>query len=214
MGDTPPAFDPSMLRLIAITDSLRDGIDGLCARAMGSVLGGATMLQLRLKEESARTMVEVARALRAIAPRIPVLVNDRADVAMAAGAQGVHVGVDDVAPAALRRIVPPGFIIGASVGDDTEVARTVGADYVGIGPVFTTGSKSDAGIAIGIERFAELARRCGVPAVAIGGVSADNAAALMASGASGLAVISALFSSADPMQAARALRSAQDASGR
>ena len=214
MDDIPPAFDPSMLRLIAITDSLRDGIDGLCTRAMASVLGGATMLQLRLKEESARTMVEVARALRAIAPRIPLLVNDRADVAMAAGAQGVHVGVDDVAPAALRRIVPPGFIIGASVGDDTDVARTVGADYVGIGPVFPTGSKSDAGTAIGIERFAALARRCGLPAVAIGGVSADNAAALMASGASGLAVISALFSSVDPMQAARALRSAQDASGR
>lgn len=213
MESNGPRFDPSSLRLIAITDSLHDGIEGLSIRAMAAVLGGATMLQLRLKDESSRTLVDVARALRRIAPRIPLLVNDRADVAIAAGAQGVHVGVEDISPAALRRIVPAGFIIGASVGDDTDVARAVGADYVGIGPVFATGSKPDAGLAIGVERFAELARLCGVPAVAIGGISVDNAGVLMASGAAGVAVISALFSSADPMQAARALRSAQDASG-
>ena len=214
MDGNSPRFDPSSLRLIAITDSLRDGIEGLSARAMAAVLGGATMLQLRLKDESARTLVEVARALRAIAPRIPLLVNDRADVAMAAGAQGVHVGVEDIAPAALRRVVPPGFIIGASVGDAAEAVRALGADYVGIGPVFSTGSKPDAGTAIGVDRFAELAGMCGVPAVAIGGVTVLNVAALTVAGAAGIAVISALFASADPMQAARALRSAQHASER
>ncbi|MEP6620155.1 MAG: thiamine phosphate synthase [bacterium] len=213
MEDRQSLFDPASLRLIAITDSVHDGIDGLCARAMAAVLGGATMLQLRLKDETPRTLVDVARALRAIAPRIPLLVNDRVDVALAAGAQGVHVGVDDISPDALRRIAPASFIIGASVGGEAEVARAIGADYVGIGPVFATGSKTDAGVAIGVDRFAELARLCGVPAVAIGGVTAQNTPALMAAGAAGIAVISALFASADPMQAARALRSAQDAIG-
>jgi thiamine-phosphate pyrophosphorylase len=206
-------FDPASLRIIAITDSLRDGIEGLTTRAMAAVLGGATMLQLRLQEETPRTLVEVARALRAIAPRVPLLVNDRVDVALAAGAQGVHVGVDGIAPQALRRILPREFIIGVSVGDDADVARAEWADYAGIGPVFGAASR-DGGVAtIGIDRFRELARACGIPAVAIGGVSAENVSQVMAAGASGVAVISALFASSDPMQAARALRAAQDASG-
>jgi len=114
----------------------------------------------------------------------------------------------------VRRIAPPGFIIGASVGSDDEVARAVGADYVGIGPVYATGSKADAGDAIGPERFAELARRCGVPAVAIGGITAERVSEVLAAGASGVAVISALFGASDPTLAARALRSALDATGR
>jgi thiamine-phosphate pyrophosphorylase len=172
------------------------------------------MLHLRLKDETPRMLVEVARALRAAVPLVPLLVNERADVALAAGAQGVHVGVDDVSPAALRRILPRELVIGASVGDESDVARAAGADYVGIGPVFGTGSTTDAGVAIGVERFAELARRCGVPAVAIGGVSAENAGVVMVAGASGVAVISAVFGSDEPARAARVLRSAQDASGR
>jgi thiamine-phosphate pyrophosphorylase len=207
-------LDPSTLAVVGITDSLRDGIDGLVARAAAAVEGGTTMLQLRLKDEPPRVLVEVARALLARVPQVPLLVNDRADVALAAGAAGVHVGADDVAPAALRRFVPPGFIIGASVGSDDEAARAAGADYVGIGPVYPTGSKADAGSAIGVARFAELAERCGVPAVAIGGVTPARAPALYAAGARGVAVISALFSARDPAQAARALRAARDASGR
>lgn len=208
-----PRWDPASLRLIAITDSLRDGIDGLTARARNAVLGGATMLQLRLKDETPRTLVEVARALLTAIPGVPLLVNDRVDVALAAGAHGVHVGVDDLSPASLRRILPREMVIGASVGGEAEVARSRGADYVGIGPVFGTGSKTDAGIAIGVERFAELARLCALPAVAIGGVSAANAGAVMAARASGVAVISALFAAPDPMLAARAIRFAQDATG-
>jgi thiamine-phosphate pyrophosphorylase len=126
----------------------------------------------------------------------------------------VHVGVDDLAPALLRRVVPPGFIIGASVGNDDEVVRAAGADYVGIGPLYSTGSKPDAGDAIGPERFAELARRCGLPAVAIGGITSERVAEVMAADAAGVAVISALFGAPDPTLAARALRSALDASGR
>ena len=207
-------FDPETLRLVAITDSLRDGIDGLAARAVAAVLGGATMLQLRLTDETPRTLVDVARALRFAVPQVPLLVNERADVALAAGAQGVYVGVDDVASAALRRMLPPEMIIGASVGDEADVARAAGADYVGIGPVYDAGARMDARPGIGVARFTELARLCGKPAMAIGGVSVMNAGAVMAAGASGIAVISALFASADPSLAARALRSALAASGR
>ena len=211
--DTAARWDPASLRLIAITDSLFDGIDGLTSRAVRAVLGGATMIQLRLRDESPRTLVDVARALRGAMPDVPLLVNARGDVALAAGAQGVHVGVDDMSPAALRRILPRNLIIGASVGDDTHVARSAGADYVGIGPVFRPGNTAGASTAMGVARFAALARLCGLPAVAIGGVTAENAGAVMAVGASGIAVISALLSSPDPTQASRALRAAQDASG-
>ena len=208
-----PQFDPAVLRLVAITDSIRDGIPGLVERARKAVDGGATMLQLRLPDETPRTLVDVARALRAALPGVPVVVNERADVALAAGAQGVHVNADGISPPALRRIVPPGFIIGASVGDESESERAVGADYVGIGPVFAAPGSTGAGGAMGLVRFSEIARRCGIPAVAIGGISTANAAAVIASGATGVAVISALFSSDDPTRAARDLRAALDANG-
>ena len=212
----PPVvrFDPALIRLIAITDSLRDGPRGVALRAAAAVAGGATMIQLRLKEESARSLVEIARVIRAAIPDVPLIVNDRADVALAAGAEGVHVGVDDLSPIVLRRFVPPGFIIGASVGSDDEVDRASGADYVGIGPIYATGSKADAGAAIGPVRFAELARRCGVPAVAIGGISAETVPNVMAAGADGIAVISALFGAPDPTRAALELRAVLDANGR
>lgn len=212
MGGRSTRWDPASLRLVAITDSLRDGIDGLAARAQRAVLGGATMIQLRLEDQSPRMLVDIARALRAAAPEVPLVVNARADVALAAGAQGVHVGVDDVSPEALRRILPAGMIIGASVGAEGDIDRAASADYVGIGPVFGAGMRSDAGTAMGVVRFGELARLCGLPAIAVGGVSVDNAGAVMAAGASGIAVISALLSSPDPTQRARALRAALDAS--
>lgn len=207
-------LDPAALRLIAVTDSLREGIDGLASRAAAAVAGGATMVQLRLKDEPPRILVEAARALRAAVPGIPLLVSDRADVALAADADGVHLGSAEIAPAALRRAVPARFVIGASVGSDVDVSRVTGADYVGIGPVFATASGTDAGSALGVARFAELARACRIPAVAIGGISPANAASLVAAGAVGVAVISALFGSADPTLAARAFRAALDANGK
>jgi thiamine-phosphate pyrophosphorylase len=193
--------------LVAITDDIRDGVDGLVRRSSAAVRGGATMVQLRLKDVDSRELVSIARALVATVP-VPVIVNDRADVAMAAGAAGVHVGTDDIPAAALRRVVPPNFIIGASVGTDAEVPLAAGADYVGIGPVFATLSKPDAGNAIGTAEFARLARRTGLPAVAIGGIDAANYREALGAGASGIAVIRAIFAAADPEIAARALSSA------
>ncbi len=208
-----PVFDARAVRLIAITDSLRDGVDGLTNRVASAVRGGATMIQVRLKGEEARALLDVTRALLAAVPHTPILLNDRLDVALAAGAHGVHLGVDDVSPSAARRIVPPGFIIGASVGHAAEVPRSRDADYVGIGPVHSTGSKGDAGDAIGVEGFARLAARCARPAVAIGGMTPGNTPAVIGAGAAGVAVISAIFADADPATAARALRRAVDASG-
>lgn len=198
-------FDPSTLTLLAITDGLRGGVDGLVARTASAVRGGATMVQLRLKDVDARTLVEVARALVAALP-VPVIVNDRADVALAAGAAGVHVGCDDLPAWAVRAIAPAGFVVGASVGTDGEVPGARGADYVGIGPVYDTGSKADAGFAIGEVEFARLAQRCGLPAVAIGGITADNARPVMDAGAAGVAVIRGVFGAPDPEVAARTLR--------
>ena len=160
------------------------------------------MVQLRLKNADARTLVDVGRALVAALP-VPVIVNDRADVALACGAAGVHVGADDVPVAALRRVLPPPFVIGASVRADTA-----GADYVGIGPVFSTSSKSDAPAAIGVDGFVALRARSAAPAVAIGGITAERVAELRTSGAAGVAVIAGVFGTADPEAAARAIRAA------
>lgn len=195
------------LRLVAITDNLRDGVDGLAARAGAAVRGGATMVQLRLKGADARTIVSAARRLvRDLT--VPVIVNDRVDVALAAEAAGAHLGADDLPVAAARRIVPAGFIIGASLGSDAEAENAREADYVGIGPVFSTGTKPDAGAAIGPEGFARLRMLADLPAVGIGGISADRAREVIVAGAAGVAVVSAIFGAGDPEQAARALRNA------
>jgi len=201
--------DPVPWRLIAITDDLRDGRDGLVARAAAAVRGGVTMVQLRLKHTDPRTLLGVARALVEAVP-VPVIVNDRADLALAAGAAGVHLGADDVPVAAIRRIAPPGFLIGASVGSDSEAETAGGADYAGIGPVYRSRSKLDAGAAIGLVEFTRLAERAGLPAVAIGGITADTAGAAIAAGAAGVAVIAAIFASPEPEASARALRRAID----
>lgn len=200
-------IDQRTLTLIAITDGMPDGESGLIHRAAAAARGGATMVQLRLKDADARVLVKVARALVEALP-VPVLVNDRMDVALAAGAAGVHLGADDMPVAAARAIAPEGFIIGVSVGSDAEVAGAAGADYAGIGPVFGTMSKHDAGVAIGPGGFARLAGLAGLPAVGIGGVTPGNAAQVIAAGGSGVAVISALLGTPDPEASARAFRSA------
>ncbi len=205
-------FDPASLTLIAITDDARDGLDELILRARLAVEGGATMIQLRLKDADPRTQVEAARRLVS-AVSVPVLVNDRADIAMAAGAAGVHLGTEDTPATLVRRFAGPNLIIGASVGDDSELPLAAGADYVGIGPVFSSTTKDDAGSAIGIVELARLARACApLPSVAVGGITADRAAEIMAgaeeAGVRGVAVVRAVFGASHPDEAARAIRRA------
>lgn len=202
-------LSPESLTLVAITDGARGGTDEIVQRALACVRGGATMVQLRLKDANARTQVEVARALLAALPAsVPLIMNDRADLAIAAGAAGVHVGPEDLPAAAVRRLVGPERIVGVSVGNDEEALQAMAADYVGIGPVYVTASKGDAGAAIGAEELRRLAELCARPAVAIGGLDAGNAASAMVAGIAGIAVIRALFSAPDPEAAARLLRSA------
>ena len=197
------------LRLYALVDPAVAGGRTLVDLAR-RLTASATLLQLRDKHGSTRAMVEETRDLRAVLEPegIPLLVNDRVDVALAAGATGVHVGADDLPVAAVRRITPAGFIIGTSVGVDAEVAGAAGADYVGIGPVFATPSKMDAGPAIGLDGLAHFIRACGLPAVAIGGIDAGNAHSVLAAGARGVAVLRAVFGANNPEAAARSLRTA------
>lgn len=167
------------------------------------------MIQLRLKHASARTLAEIGAALVAALP-VPVIINDRTDVAVACGAAGVHVGADDLPVAAVRRLAPPGFLVGVSIGSEAEASQATGADYAGIGPVYGSLSKLDAGEAIGLAGLWRVARAVAVPAVAIGGITQDTAGPVMAAGAAGIAVIAAVFGAPDPEQAARRLRQAID----
>lgn len=200
-------LDPKILRLVAITDDAEDQRSTLVDRVVAAVRGGATSVQVRLKRATPREVVEIAREIRSKVS-VPVIVNDRADIALAAGAAGVHVGEADLPVSAIRRFAPAGFIIGASLGGNAELANAKDADYVGIGPLFTTDSKDDAGKAIGIDGFRKLAELSGLPAVAVGGVSVDRAAQVMAAGAAGIAVVNAIFKADDPERAARAIAAA------
>lgn len=199
--------DPAILRLVAITDDTVEGRSSLIERTAAAVRGGATSVQLRLKNATPREVVDVARALvRAVS--VPVIVNDRADIALAAGAAGVHVGDTDLPVVAIRRFAPSGFVIGASLGGDRDLENARDADYVGIGPLFSSGSKNDAGDAIGIEGFKRLAALAGLPAIAIGGITPERVPQIMEAGAAGVAAINAIFKGSDPEAATRLLAAA------
>ncbi len=201
------------VRLIAIADPAVLGERDLIDAARRAQRGGATMVQLRMKAASGGEMFQLARKLvKELA--VPVYVNDRADVALAAGASGVHLGVEDLPTAAVREFAPEGFGIGISVGNEEEVRLMgdPGVAYWSIGSVFRTSSKPDAGEPIGIEGFRRVARLApaGMPVVAIGGIDQSNAAEIVGAGADGVAVISALFGAPDIEGAARRIREAVD----
>ena len=173
--------------------------------ALAAERGGVTSLQIRLKEKSDRQLAELVRALVA-ALGIPVLVNDRPDVALAAAAAGVHLGPDDLSVELTRKIVPPGFIIGASVGSEAEAAGAGGADYWGIGPWRGTATKGDAGQELGSNGFQRLAQLAQRPCIAIGGILPDDIPLVLRSGASGVAVVSGILGAEDVEAAARGYR--------
>lgn len=201
------------LRLLAIVDpAVLRGRD-LVSAALAAQAGGATAIQLRMKQAPARDLFEAAMRLRA-ALAVPLFLNDRADVALAAGADGVHVGAEDLPAAAVRQLAPPPFRIGVSVGTPVEAEAATGAevDYWSVGSVFATSSKPDAGDPIGVAGFQALRALApsGIPVIAIGGIDASKAAHVIAAGASGVAVISAIFAAEDIEAAARKLREAVD----
>jgi thiamine-phosphate pyrophosphorylase len=188
--------------MLVTDDRLLRGRD-LVALARAAEQGGASSLQLRLKQATPRELAEMTRTL-VQALRIPVLVNDRPDVAIAAGAAGVHLGPDDLPVALARGIAPPGFVIGASVGSVSEAHAASGADYWGIGPWRGTTTKDDAGAELGPEGFGKLRRLAGTkPCIAIGGVTPEDVTAVLAAGGQGVAVVSGILGADDVEAAAR-----------
>lgn len=199
------------LRLHLVTDSAQCGARGLLDVVAAAVRGGASCVQLREKTLDTRAFVERARALKTLlAPlHVPLIINDRLDVALACDADGVHVGQSDMPAEVVRRWLPTA-LIGLSIESlqQLSAAENAPADYYGISPVFATASKSDAAPALGLEGVRMIRARTQRALVAIGGIDAGNAAAVMAAGADGVAVVSALCAASDPAAAARALRRA------
>jgi thiamine-phosphate pyrophosphorylase len=202
------AFDP---RLYLILDLALIGPEAASLVAASAAAGGVTLVQLRGKGQPTRALCAVGERLKAaLAPhRIPLIVNDDVAVAAAIGADGVHLGQDDLPVASARRLLGEDALIGLSVGTPAEAVGVDAAllDYVSIGPFSATATKNDAGPAIGTGGF-QLVRALfpDLPAVAIGGITPENAADVIRAGAAGIAVASALCRAADPAAMARRLR--------
>ncbi|MBI3997815.1 MAG: thiamine phosphate synthase [Armatimonadetes bacterium] len=202
------------LSLYVLTDRVLSGRSHE-EQAAEAIRGGATAIQLREKTFSTRQMVEVGTRLAELCRRsgVVVMVNDRADVAVACAADGVHVGEDDLPVAAARRIVGAGKVVGASA-DTVEAAvraEREGADYLGVGSLFATATKPDAGAPIGLGALRDIVRAVRIPVVGIGGITPDNAPDVIRAGAAGVAVISAVVGQPDIAAAARRLRERIDA---
>ncbi len=201
------------LRLVVIAER------SLAARPLVAVVrealeAGAPCIQLRNKGDSASALFETGLELRTLTHRHGALliVNDRLDVALAVGADGVHVGPDDVPVAAVRWAAPRGFLVGHST-DDPELARRAvaeGADYLGCGTVYATTTKKDAGAVIGVEGLRRVVGAVGVPVVGIGGITAARARDVAKSGAAGVAAVGGVMATADVAGAVREYLSAFD----
>jgi len=178
--------------------------------ATQAVDGGADVIQLRDKRLPAPDLLEAATAIRKITRDSGALfiVNDHLDLALRVGADGVHLGAADIPLPEARSLSPPSFIIGASVGSVAGALRAeaAGADYVALSPTFATGSKSDAGPGLGLSVLSAIRVAVSVPLIAIGGINAGNVADVIAAGADGVAVISAVVGVDDLTAAARDLR--------
>lgn len=208
--------DLSLYVLIDPAQSRGRPLDEIAAAA---VRGGATLLQLRDKSATTRELVDAARAIRAAiaGSGVPLLVNDRVDVALAANADGVHLGREDMEPAQARALLGSEAIIGATIRSEEDVAVLAPdtIDYVCIGGVFSTSSKINPDPPIGLSGLSRLARLSratagGIPAGAIAGIDERNAADVIAAGADGIAVISAVTAADNPQAAASSLRTIVD----
>lgn len=198
------------LRVYLVSDP--EATDDLIGATQASLDGGATCVQLRAKHLDGYDFWRRAVTLKTLCGQYGALfiINDRLDIALACGADGVHVGVSDLPVDVVRGMVPANFIIGYSPQTDEHVMASarMGADYVGLGPVYATGSKADAGAPLGIAGLKLQLAISPVPAVGIGGITIANAPEVMATGADGVAVISAVLKAADPAEATRQLAQA------
>ncbi|MBI4333293.1 MAG: thiamine phosphate synthase [Chloroflexi bacterium] len=174
------------------------------------IRGGATVVQLREKKATTREILGMGELAKGLCRQagIPLIINDRLDIAMALDADGVHLGPDDMPVGLARKLWRKGKIIGASAGTVEEAlqARKDGADYLGVGAVYATSTKSDAGEPIGPEALARIKKASGMPVVGIGGVTPENTAPVIKAGADGVAVISAVLGAPDIAAAVRSLK--------
>jgi thiamine-phosphate pyrophosphorylase len=203
---------PSNYELYVITDSRLGGGRSVLEQATAAIAGGADVIQLREPTMATADLVDLGRAVRELTNQTNTtfIVNDRVDVALVVDADGVHLGQDDMRPVDARALLGLDRIIGVSAGNPRELQLVLeqGADYIGVGPVYQTNSKGDAGVAIGPDGIAVVRRLTNLPLVAIGGLSADNLAPVIAAGADGLAVISAVIAQPDIAEAARSIKDA------
>ena len=180
--------------------------------ARAALEGGADAIQIRDKSSTAYNLSLISAEIQPLARKYGAafFVNDRVDVALLAGADGAHVGQDDLPAREARRLLPRPRLIGVSAGSKEEARRAERewADYVGVGPVFRTATKPDAGEPLGLEELARIAAAVRIPVVAIGGITQENVAQVFAAGASGAAVVSAVVAADDMAAAARALKRA------
>jgi thiamine-phosphate pyrophosphorylase len=197
------------LLLYLCTDRLLSKGRPITQAVEAAIAGGVSLVQIREKEAETRGFYNIARELRSLTKRhgIPLVVNDRIDIALAIEADGLHLGQTDMPLEVARRLVGENMFIGisASTVEEALTAERGGADYLGVGAVYPTGSKADAGAAIGPGRLREIRAAVRLPLVAIGGICPANAGQVMAAGADGVAVISAILSQPDIQAAAAAL---------
>jgi thiamine-phosphate diphosphorylase len=186
--------------LYAVTDQSWLGSKTVAEVVEEAVAAGATFVQLREKEASDRTFMEAARAVKAVTDRyqVPLVINDNVAVAMAVDADGVHVGQEDMPVAAVRGLIGPDKILGVSAQNAAQAvaAQNDGADYIGVGAVFASPVKPDAGI-VAREELTRICQAVSIPVVAIGGITAQNILELKGAGIDGVAVVSAIFARPD-----------------
>ena len=196
-------------RLHVITDTTIQSQFTHAELAKMAIEGGADTIQFRQKAGSTRELVESAQAVQAVCAEqwVPLIVNDRADIALAVGAAGAHFGQDDLPITVGRRVLPSRMIIGASARTEEKIfeAISAGADYIGFGPVYQTSSKPDAELPKGLEVLQRMCDTAQCPVIAIGGITAETAYEVIRAGAHGIAVISAVCGAADPVAATRHL---------
>lgn len=219
MTSSPWATDPARLRaalaVYLVADPEQSASGDLVADVAAAIAGGTTCIQLRAKHLTDLDAYHLATRVAALCREgnVPFFVNDRLDVALAVGADGVHIGVTDLPIHVIRHLGENRLLIGWSPETDAQIAGAAldGAHYLGLGPVFKTASKADAGDAIGPDGLANRIARTDLPVVGIGGITARTAASVIKSGSDGVAVVSAILRASAPHRAAAELRSVVDA---
>ena len=195
--------------LYLITDRELVGPKDFLTSVRRALEGGVTLLQVREKSASSRAFYDIGLKLKALAAEfaVPLIVNDRVDLALSLDADGVHIGQDDLPLGTVRRIIGKDKLLGYSVSNIEEAVygEKRGADYLGAGPVYPTGSKPDARPAIGIEGLKAIRERVNIPVVGIGGIGPANLNQVKGTGIAGISVISAVLSQPDPYRAAKEL---------